>query len=296
MESMGKRPRRRRSFTPEFKAEIVELCGRGDRSIGQVAKELDLTVTVVREWVKQAGRDAGTRQDGGLTSSERAELAQLRRENRRLREDVEILKRCACRKLRPRRSGCSVVLVDDTSEAIASAYVQPGDLSRIADRFGYRTERGCLIHGLVGAVPVVVFFELPQRPQEVALIPDQGAIEEFVAQFLYPALHDRVHAGCANAGEDGRDAGVGEDLAEPGGKLGVPVPDQVGDHRTDIFEVHDQVPGELSDPVRGGVGGGAEDAHAASRVLDDSKDVLALTGQRNGLDEVAGLWGFRTRP
>jgi hypothetical protein len=56
-----------------------------------------------------------------------------------------------------------VVLVDDTSEAVASAYVQPGDLSRIADRFGYRTERGCLIHGLVGTVPVVVFFELPQR-------------------------------------------------------------------------------------------------------------------------------------
>ena len=102
---------------------------------------------------------------------------------------------CACRKLRPRRSGCSVVLVDDTSEAVASAYVQPGDLSRIADRFGHRTERGCLIHGLVGAVPVVVFFELPQRPQEVALVPDQGAIEEFVAQFLYPALHDRVHPG-----------------------------------------------------------------------------------------------------
>ena len=47
----------------------------------------------MREWVKQAGRDAGTRQDGGLTSAERKELAELRRENRRLREDVEVLKR-----------------------------------------------------------------------------------------------------------------------------------------------------------------------------------------------------------
>ncbi len=71
MESMGKKPRRRRSFTPEFKAEIVELCQRGDRSVGQVARDFDLTETAVREWVKQAGRDAGTRQDGGLTSSER---------------------------------------------------------------------------------------------------------------------------------------------------------------------------------------------------------------------------------
>lgn len=93
MESMGKKPRRRRSFTPEFKAEIVERCHQGDRSIGQVAKDFDLTETAVREWVRQAERDAGTRQDGGLASSEKDELAQLRRENRRLREDVEILKR-----------------------------------------------------------------------------------------------------------------------------------------------------------------------------------------------------------
>jgi transposase len=94
MESMGKKPRRhRRAFTPEFKAEIVELCQRGDRSVGQVAKDFDLTETAVREWVRQAGRDAGTRADGGLTSAERQELAELRRENRRLREDVEILKR-----------------------------------------------------------------------------------------------------------------------------------------------------------------------------------------------------------
>jgi transposase len=93
MESMGKKPRRRRSFTPEFKAEIVELCQRGDRSVGQVARDFDLTETAVREWVKQAGRDTGTREDGGLTSTERQELARLRQENRQLREDVGILKR-----------------------------------------------------------------------------------------------------------------------------------------------------------------------------------------------------------
>jgi transposase len=60
--------------------------------VGQVAKDFDLTETAVREWLKQAERDAGTG-DGGLTTSEKDELAQLRRENRRLREDVEILKR-----------------------------------------------------------------------------------------------------------------------------------------------------------------------------------------------------------
>ena len=95
MSSMGerKKPRPRRAFTPEFKAEIVELCLQGDRSVRQVAKDFDLTETAVREWVKQSERDTGTRDDGGLTSGEKEELAQLRRENRRLREDVEILKR-----------------------------------------------------------------------------------------------------------------------------------------------------------------------------------------------------------
>jgi transposase len=93
MESMGKKgPRPRRSFTAEFKAEIVELCQRGDRTVGQVARDFDLTETAVRAWVKQAELDAGTRSDG-LTSDERDELVRLRRENRRLQEDVEILKR-----------------------------------------------------------------------------------------------------------------------------------------------------------------------------------------------------------
>ena len=94
METMGKKkPRPRRAFTPEFKAEIVEQCQRGDRSVGQVARDFDLTETAVREWVKQAERDAGTRTDGALTTAERDELNELRRDNRRLREDVEILKR-----------------------------------------------------------------------------------------------------------------------------------------------------------------------------------------------------------
>jgi transposase len=89
MENVGKkRVRPRRSF----KADIVELCQRGDRTVRQVSQDFDLTETAVREWVKQADLDAGTR-SGGLNSDEKAELAQLRRENRRLREDVDILKR-----------------------------------------------------------------------------------------------------------------------------------------------------------------------------------------------------------
>lgn len=85
METMErKKSRPRRSFTPEFKVEIVERCRRGDRSIGQVARDFDLGETAVRAWVHQAETDAGDQP--GLTTEERTELIQLRRENRRLRE------------------------------------------------------------------------------------------------------------------------------------------------------------------------------------------------------------------
>jgi transposase len=92
METMAKnKPRPRRAFTPEFKEEIVDACRRGDRSVRQVARDFDLTESSVRSWVNQAEIDDGSRD--GLTSAERDELSQLRRENRRLREDVEILRR-----------------------------------------------------------------------------------------------------------------------------------------------------------------------------------------------------------
>ncbi len=57
--SKDRKRRARRSFTPEFKAEIVELCQRGDRSIGQVSRDFELTETAVRDWVRQAEVDAG---------------------------------------------------------------------------------------------------------------------------------------------------------------------------------------------------------------------------------------------
>ncbi len=95
----GKRKRQgrraRRAFTAEFKAEAVRLCRVGDRSIGQVAMDLDLTETALREWVKRADIDAGKGPPGALTTEERAELARLRRENKRLQMEREILKKAA---------------------------------------------------------------------------------------------------------------------------------------------------------------------------------------------------------
>ena len=87
--------RRRRKFTAEFKAEAVRLCKVGDRSIGKVADDLDLTETALREWVKRAEIDAGDGLAGALTTTEREELQRLRRENKRLQMEREILKKAA---------------------------------------------------------------------------------------------------------------------------------------------------------------------------------------------------------
>jgi transposase len=92
VQSNGKKPRPRRSFTPEFKADIVARCRQGDRTVRQIAQDFDLTETAVRAWVKQSELDDGTRSDG-LTSNEAAELRTLRAENRRLQQDVDILRR-----------------------------------------------------------------------------------------------------------------------------------------------------------------------------------------------------------
>ena len=87
--------RKRRTFTKEFKAEVVQLCRSGDRSPSRVAKDLDLTATAVREWVRQAGVDEGDGEKGELTTAEKQELWQLRRDVRVLREEREILKKAA---------------------------------------------------------------------------------------------------------------------------------------------------------------------------------------------------------
>jgi transposase-like protein len=85
--------RKRRHFTPEFKAEAVRLTQAGDRTIPQVAEDLDLTVTALRNWVRQAEVDSGKGPPGALTSAEREELQKLRRENKVLRMEREILKK-----------------------------------------------------------------------------------------------------------------------------------------------------------------------------------------------------------
>jgi len=93
-EKMAKKQRgKRRKFSPEYKAEVVRLCEQPSKTPNGVATELGLTPSAVMSWVKQATVDAGGGGTGALTTSEREELAALRRENKQLRQEREILKR-----------------------------------------------------------------------------------------------------------------------------------------------------------------------------------------------------------
>ena len=91
---MGKRQQReRRYFSPEFKAETIELLRSSGKSIPEVCRELDLTETTVRNWVRQAKVDAG--ETDGVSSDEREELRRLRAENKTLRMERDLLKKAA---------------------------------------------------------------------------------------------------------------------------------------------------------------------------------------------------------
>ena len=83
--------KKRRSFSEEFKLEAVRLVREGKRSIASVARELEIYESSLGRWVKQFDIDDGRGPEGALTSDEREELRRLRKENRQLREDREIL-------------------------------------------------------------------------------------------------------------------------------------------------------------------------------------------------------------
>ncbi len=87
--------RARRKFTAEYKAEVVRLVRDGGKTIGQASRDLDLTESAVRQWVKQSAIDAGKGETGALTTADRTELVALRREARQLRMEREILKKAA---------------------------------------------------------------------------------------------------------------------------------------------------------------------------------------------------------
>jgi transposase len=87
--------RQRRKFTDEFRAKAVQLVQSSNKTVAEVARDLDLTPSSLGNWVKQAEIDAGRGPVGALTTEEREELSRLRKENRILKEEREILKKAA---------------------------------------------------------------------------------------------------------------------------------------------------------------------------------------------------------
>ena len=87
--------RQRRSFTDEFKTMTVQLVKSSGKSVTSMATELGLTVSSLRNWVMQADVDADKGKAGALSSDEKLELSQLRRDVRVLKEEREILKKAA---------------------------------------------------------------------------------------------------------------------------------------------------------------------------------------------------------
>ena len=87
--------RARRVFSEEFRAGAVRLVLDEGKSAGTVARDLDMTESALRNWVAQARADRTKGKSGGLTTVEREELARLRRENRQLKLERDILKKAA---------------------------------------------------------------------------------------------------------------------------------------------------------------------------------------------------------
>ncbi len=130
-----KAKRARRAFEPAFKAEAVRLCKVGDRTIRQVASDLDLTETALREWVKRADAEAESPSTDVLSTDERDELKELR-------------KRVKRRPWAPSSGGSPAKAVTATARKIATvlyntlrhgrAYVDPGE-SYYEQRYQERT-------------------------------------------------------------------------------------------------------------------------------------------------------------
>ena len=87
-------PRSHPPYPREFRMEAVRLVRSGERTPEQLSRDLGCSAQAIRNWIRQADLDAGRRTDG-LTTAEREELGRLRRENRVLREEREILRKAA---------------------------------------------------------------------------------------------------------------------------------------------------------------------------------------------------------
>ena len=134
-------------YAPEYRRQMVELVHAG-RTPGELAREYECSAQAIRNWVRQTDRDEGRREDG-LSTAEREELRRLRRENRQLREEREILKNGPRRRLPGRM---------ETSRATYTARGLRGAAVSFLEEHDPAKKRGS---GTVADLPVVPPFDEP---------------------------------------------------------------------------------------------------------------------------------------
>ncbi len=173
----------------------------------------------------------------------------------------------------------------DAAEALASAYVEAGDPLWLVDRSGQGVQRSGVCDALMRPMGIVESLELPQSAAEVALAPDQRAVQQLTPTRLHPPLHGRVHSRHLDPAEHDLDPRVLQDGVEQLRKLAVPVPDHETRSATHVLQVHDEILRRLDHPDHGRVRGRTHNPDAAAGVLDPapfSDAVNAMFG---------GSWG-----
>ena len=127
---------------------------------------------------------------------------------------------------------------------------------------------GSLADFAVGPLGVVVLDVFLEQPSELGFVPDDGPVQEFVAQRAHPSFGVRVCLRRARWNSDGCDAGPGEDVVVRVGELSGPVSDQESEPMT-VAESHHQVSGCLGGPRAGRVRGDTDQVDASGGVFDD---------------------------
>ena len=135
-ESQSQRPRRR--FTDEFKQQAVRLVLDEEKSVSAVARELDLTASALAHWVKQAQANRSKGRTG-LTTAEREELARLRKENRILAEERDILKKATAGSRRRCNAGRQCISRRVVVQRLTRAHVEAAR-NRVEIRLGIGRE------------------------------------------------------------------------------------------------------------------------------------------------------------
>jgi TOTE conflict system primase-like protein len=170
----------------------------------------------------------------------------------------------------------------------ASGAVAPSDAEvvQVGDAIRQRAERRGLVQRAVRPVRVAEVLVLAQDGHQVALVPDQGPVQQLPPAAADPALHDRVHSRRLNTGADDPGASGPQDGVERGGEAGVPVmQDELHAHPC-IVQVHQQVPALLHYPRLNRMLGGTQDPDQAGTVLDDGQDVDLRAIEEIGGEEV----------